>query len=109
MQIAQSGMSIRKPPRNPNSALFRMSENLHETIKDLLIEELMLKIPKEEIGDTTLLFGSDGLGLDSIDALSLVVALEKRYGVTVPNSEVARQALSSVDAICKYVTENRKA
>jgi acyl carrier protein len=86
-----------------------MSEDLRDTIKDLMVEELMLKIPKDQIGDDAPLFGADGLGLDSIDALSLVVALEKRFGVSVPNSEVARHALSSVNAIGKYVIENRKA
>lgn len=85
-----------------------MSEDLRDTIKDLMMEELMLKIPKEQIGDDTPLFGPDGLGLDSIDALSLVVALEKRFGVTVANSEVAKTALSSVNAICAHVAANRK-
>ena len=85
-----------------------MSEDLRSTIKDLMIEELMLKIPKEEIGDEKPLFGPDGLGLDSIDALTLVVALEKRFGVTVANSEVAKQALSTVSAISAHVEANRK-
>lgn len=85
-----------------------MSEDLRSTIKDLMIEELMLKLPKEEIGDDTPLFGPDGLGLDSIDALTLVVALEKRFGVTVANSEVAKQALSTVSAISAHVEANRK-
>jgi acyl carrier protein len=84
-------------------------ENLREAIKEMMVENLMLKVPKEEIADDLLLFGPDGLGLDSIDALELVVSLEKRFGVTVPNSETARQALATVDSIHDYVVANRKA
>ena len=83
-------------------------ENLRETIKEMMVENLMLKVPKEEIGDDLPLFGPDGLGLDSIDALELVVSLEKRFGVTVANSETARQALATVNTIHDYVVANRK-
>jgi acyl carrier protein len=83
-------------------------ENLREAIKEMMVENLMLKVPKEEIADDLPLFGPDGLGLDSIDALELVVSLEKRFGVTVPNSEAARHALASVNTIHDYVVANRK-
>ena len=83
-------------------------DELKESIKDMMIESLMLKTPKEEIGDDLPLFGPEGLGLDSIDALELVVSLEKRFGVTVPNSEVAKSALVNVNAISDYIVENRK-
>ncbi len=86
-----------------------MAENLRETIKSMMVENLMLRVPKEEIGDDQPLFGPDGLGLDSIDALELVVSLEKRFGVSVPNSETARTALATVSTIEQYVQENRKA
>ena len=49
-----------------------------------------------------------GLGLDSIDALELVVSLEKKFGVSVPNSETARLALATVNSIHEYVVANRK-
>jgi acyl carrier protein len=65
-------------------------ENLKDSIKTMMVEKLMLKTPKEEIGDDLPLFGPDGLGLDSIDALELVVSLEKSFGVTVPNSEAEK-------------------
>ena len=55
------------------------------------------------IADSMPLFGPDGLGLDSIDALELVVSLEKKFGVSVPNSEAARKALATVDSIHDYV------
>ncbi len=83
-------------------------ENLRDAIKEMMVENLMLKVPKEEIGDDLPLFGPDGLGLDSIDALELVVSLEKHFGVTVPNSETARQALATVNSIHDYVVANRK-
>ena len=83
-------------------------ENLRDAIKAMMVENLMLKVLKEEIGDDLPLFGPDGLGLDSIDALELVVSLEKHFGVTVPNSETARQALATVNSIHDYVVANRK-
>lgn len=83
-------------------------ENLRDTIKEMMVENLMLKVTKEEIADDLPLFGPAGLGLDSIDALELVVSLEKKFGVTVPNSETARQALATVNALHDYVVANRK-
>lgn len=82
--------------------------DLRDQIKTLLVENLMLKVSKEEIGDDQLLFSPEGLGLDSIDALELVVSLEKAFGVTVPNSETAKTALTSVNSIHDYVLANRK-
>jgi len=81
---------------------------LRDQIKEMMVENLMLKIPKEEIADDLPLFGPDGLGLDSIDALELVVSMEKSFGVSVPNSEAARQALATVNTIHDYVVANRK-
>ena len=83
-------------------------ENLREAIKEMMVENLMLKVPKDAIADDLPLFGPNGLGLDSIDALELVVSLEKKFGVTVPNSETARQALATVNALHDYVVANRK-
>src|SRR3954469_12714387 len=96
-------MSIRKPPHFalPHSTI--MSNNLRDEIKTMMVENLMLKVPKEQIGNSLPLFSPEGLGLDSIDALELVVSLEKRFGVTVPNSEVAKKALATVESIAEYV------
>ena len=86
-----------------------MSEpNLRASIKEMLVKNLMLQTTAEEIGDDLPLFGPGGLGLDSIDALELVVSLEKQFGVSVPNSETARQALATVNSIHDYVLANRK-
>jgi acyl carrier protein len=83
--------------------------DLRDTIKEMMVTNLMLKVPKEEIGDDLPLFGPEGLGLDSIDALEIVVSLEKQFGVSVPNSDTARQALATVNSIHDYVLANRAA
>ena len=57
---------------------------------------------------TSPLFGPEGLGLDSIDALELVVSLEKRFGVSIPNSDVAKNALATVTTIAEYVEAHRQ-
>jgi acyl carrier protein len=84
------------------------TDELRDAIKELMVENLMLKVSKEEIADDLPLFGPEGLGLDSIDALELVVSLEKKFGVTVPNSETAKKALATVGSIAEYVEANRK-
>lgn len=82
-------------------------ETLRDQIKEMMVESLMLKVTREEIADDLPLFGPQGLGLDSIDALELVVSLEKRFGVTVPNSEAAKRALATVNSIAEYVASHR--
>lgn len=72
---------------------------LSARIKEVLVEELMLQQTAAEIGDETPLFGADGLGLDSVDALQLVVALEKHFGLKVTDAEAAKHTLRSVASI----------
>lgn len=86
-----------------------MPQELRDEIKAMLHSELNLKVPIEEIGDETPLFGPDGLGLDSIDALQISVSLEQKYGVKLANAEAARTAMASVSALHDCVVENRKA
>ena len=74
----------------------------------MLVTNLMLRTPKEEIANDLPLFGPEGLGLDSIDALQLVVSMEKTFGVGVPNSEVAGKALRTVNTIHDYILEKRE-
>jgi acyl carrier protein len=79
---------------------------LHEIKQDLkinIIKELNLEdITPEDILDDAPLFG-EGLGLDSIDALELIVIMEKNYGVKVPSEEVGRQVLTSVQTMAEYI------
>ena len=72
-------------------------------IKRLMVENLMLQITPEEIGDQQMLFGPGGLGLDSVDALQLVVAFDKTYGLKITDPEVARQVLQSVTTMAEAV------
>lgn len=83
--------------------------DLRQSIKEMLVKNLMLQTTAAEIGDDLPLFGPGGLGLDSIDALELVVSMEKTFGVGVPNSEVAAKALRSVNTIHDYIVEKRAA
>ncbi len=75
-------------------------------IKRMLVENLMLKIRPEEIGDDLPLFGAGGLGLDSVDALQLVVALEKNFGLKIQDAELARKILQSVNSIAAALAAN---
>jgi acyl carrier protein len=83
-----------------------MPENdLRTRIKEMLVKNLMLQTSADQITDNLPLFGAGGLGLDSIDALELVVSLEKTFGVGVPNSEVAARVLQTVNSIHDYIIE----
>lgn len=84
-----------------------MSDKSHLTtqVKELIISRLKLEgIKPEEIGDKAPLFGG-GLGLDSIDALELVLAIEQTFGVRIEDEEVGRKALGSVSALCGFLEE----
>ncbi len=83
--------------------------NLRTRIKEMLVKNLMLQTTVDQIGDDLPLFGPNGLGLDSIDALELAVSMEKTFGVSVPNSEVATKALESVNTIHDYIVEKQAA
>ncbi|MBA3962094.1 MAG: acyl carrier protein [Chthoniobacterales bacterium] len=82
-------------------------DDLRMRIKEMMVQSLMLQMPADQIGDDQPLFGPGGLGLDSIDALELVVSMEKTFGVGVPNSEVASKALQNVNSIHDYILEKR--
>jgi acyl carrier protein len=85
------------------------SASLRQEIKQLMVENLMLQLSAEEIDDERLLFGPGSLGLDSVDALQIVVALDKTYGLKVTNPESARQILQSVVTIAAAVEKHRSA
>jgi len=77
--------------------------DLKERVKTLLVENLMLQITAAQIGDDTPLFGPGGLGLDSVDALQLVVALDKTFGLKIPDPAAAKQILQDVNSITEAV------
>lgn len=82
---------------------------LKQEIKEAMVEELMLQQPAEEIGDEVVLFAPTGLGLDSVDALQLVVALEKRFGLKISDAEAAKGILRDVNTIAAAVQAHRSA
>lgn len=86
------------PPQIP------MPPDLLQRLKVMMVEELMLQLKPGEIGDDTPLFGPDGLGLDSVDALQLVVALEKHFGLKLADGEAAKGILFSVSTIAAELT-----
>ncbi len=76
---------------------------LRDEIKAMRVETLMLQRTVGEIADVQLLSGPEGLGLDSVDALQLDVALDKGYGLKISDAKVAKQALQSVTAMADAV------
>lgn len=99
---------VQSPRSFPHATrLSRMSDSdLKPRIKAMMVENLMLKMQPEDIGDDTLLFAPEGLALDSIDALELAVGLEKHFGVATPNADIAKTAFVSVNTIADFVREN---
>ena len=80
--------------------------SLKSRIKRALIEELDLRGKQEsDIDDAAPLFG-EGLGLDSLDALQLAMAIEERFGVTVPEGDAGRAVFASVRALAEFVAQS---
>ena len=78
---------------------------IRERLKEVIIRELFLEgLTPDEIEDEQNLFG-EGLGLDSMDALQLVLGMEKEFGLKINNDEVKREAFSSVAALADFVKE----
>ena len=82
-------------------------DDLIQGVKTLIIQRLKLAdMTPEMIDGDAPLFG-EGLGLDSIDALELVLGLEKEYGVIIPDAEVGKKVFQSVRTIAQYILEQR--
>ena len=83
--------------------------DLKKEIKELIISSLNLAdMTPDGIDDGAPLF-QDGLGLDSIDALELAVALERKFKVTIPDEAVGKKVFASVNALAAYVEAERSA
>lgn len=76
---------------------------LKTQIKQMMVENLMLQVTADEIADEQALFGPGSLGLDSVDALQLVVALDKNFGLKIPDPAAAREILQSVNTMVSAV------
>lgn len=83
----------------------QLINDLKRQIKEALnLEELSL----EDFDENAPLFGEEGIGLDSIDVLEIIVLLEKQYGIRVANSKEGKAIFQSVRSIAEYVQANRK-
>ena len=79
------------------------SSALREQIKTMMVENLMLQVTAAEIGDDQTLFGPGSLGLDSVDALQLVVALDKTFGLKIADPAAAKQILRTVNTMAEAI------
>ncbi|MCB9879728.1 MAG: acyl carrier protein [Planctomycetes bacterium] len=77
-----------------------------DQLKVMLVAKLNLKaITADQITDDHALFGPEGLGLDSVDALELVLAIESEYGIQIQDEEVGREAFASVRVLCDFLNQ----
>lgn len=84
-----------------------MEELVHE-LKEKIIETLYLEeMSADDIDADAPLFGENGLGLDSIDALELIVLLEKQYGIKLDDPSQGKEIFKSVSTIAQYVARHR--
>ncbi len=80
-------------------------EQTKQKIKGILIDDLKLQgVKPQDISDGAPLFG-EGLALDSLDAVELVVLVQKHFGVQIADMEEGRKAFESVDALARYILE----
>ncbi|MEE8589431.1 MAG: phosphopantetheine-binding protein [Sulfurimonadaceae bacterium] len=79
-----------------------------DVLKEKIIEGLNLEdIDASEIGDTDPLFGDDGLGLDSVDAIELTLVIEKEFGVKVTNIADAETIFATAESLCNFINEQQ--
>jgi acyl carrier protein len=82
-------------------------ENLKNELKEKIIEALNLEdLSIEDIKDEDILF-EEGLGLDSIDALELIIILDKDYGIKLTDSKDGKKIFQTIETMAQYITDNR--
>jgi len=80
-----------------------------EAFKKVLIKYLNLEdITPNDIEDNDTLFSEDGLGLDSVDSIELVLAIEKEYGVKITDSKNYQTIFATIESLLNYINENKK-
>jgi acyl carrier protein len=83
-----------------------MNEVGIDTLKEILVQNCMLKIDPESIGEETPLFGPQGIGLDSLDALQIVIAVEKQFGIVIGDPAAAKDALQSLGVLRDWIQKS---
>ena len=90
-----------------NSKIIIYMDKLKAQLKEQILEALSLdEMKPEEIDDNAPLFG-EGLGLDSIDALELIVLMEKQYGIKLSNPAEGKEVFKSINVMAEYKAKNR--
>jgi len=84
-----------------------VNDELIEKMKQLIITRLKLGDMRPEMIDNDAPLFGEGLGLDSIDALELVLGLEKEFGVIIPDADVGRKVFQSVRTMAQYVLDQK--
>ena len=94
---------MKKNDKNPKKDM-----ELKEELKIKMIEVLNLEeMTPADIDDNAPLFGDEGLGLDSIDVLELIVLLERNYGIKISDPKKGKEVFESVSTMADYVAANR--
>jgi len=83
------------------------ADTLKENIKQAIVRSLRLPIAPADIGDATQLFGDEGLGLDSIDVLELVLEIERSFAVSIGDEQTGMRVLRTVDTIADFISSER--
>ena len=82
-----------------------MAEVTIDLLKELLVENCMVKVDPETIQADTPLFGPESIGLDSLDALQMAIAVEKQYGLAIGDPATARDALQSLGVLHGWIIQ----
>lgn len=79
-----------------------------QTLKEILIKNLKLEdMTPEDIGDTMPLFGEDGLGLDSVDSIELVLTVDKEFGVKIADSKEYEKIFANVQSLLDFINAQK--
>lgn len=86
-----------------------MNTEIKQKLKEAIINDLHLEdITADDIIDDEPIFGDDGLGLDSLDAVELVVVIQKNFGVQIKDMAKGREVFMSINTLAKFIEESLK-